>query len=397
MKIRDILHISFKNTFRNMKKTMLSSVAVAIGVASLVLISAVGNGAYIVAEEELAKLGIDGLSIRLEDTEDKTLEADFAELLERNVDGIVSAMPFKLKYGSSRLLKASNDAVIWGIGTKMIETMNLKLLHGREISASDVSSHARVAVIDEAYAFATYRRTNIVGKTIRLYMEDSWENYEIVGIIASQTETLNTIVGGNIGAFIYVPYTSMNEVTDESGVDQIAIRCEETVDSAITAQAAERYLSRIYPTNGVFIAENITSYLEKVKEIVQLIKLLVTAIGSISLVVAGVGVMNGMLAGIEERRREIGIYLAVGAIPRDIVQNVLLEAIIICAFGGLTGCMLGVAGASIVGTLIGVPCVAGVEAVVLALVVSCFCGILFGTIPAVKAAHLDPIAAPNRD
>lgn len=92
---------------------MLSSVAVAIGVASLVLISAVGNGAYIVAEEELAKLGIDGLSIRLEDTEDKTLEADFAELLERNVDGIVSAMPFKLKYGSSRLLKASNDAVIW--------------------------------------------------------------------------------------------------------------------------------------------------------------------------------------------------------------------------------------------------------------------------------------------
>lgn len=105
----------------------------------------------------------------------------------------------------------------YGYRHEKIETMNLKLAARQRNSASDVSSHARVAVIDEAYAFATYRRTNIVGKTIRLYMEDSWENYEIVGIIASQTETLNTIVGGNIGAFIYVPYTSMNEVTDESG------------------------------------------------------------------------------------------------------------------------------------------------------------------------------------
>ncbi len=380
-----------------MKKTLLSSVAVAIGVASLVLISAVGNGAYTVAESELDKLGIDGLSLRLEDTDEKSLDAEYAELLEEHVSGIRSAMPFKLKYGSSKILKTNNDAVIWGVGAKMIETMNLKLLHGREVTASDVASNARVAVVDEEYAFSAYRRTNIVGKTVRLYIEENWENYEVIGVIASQTEALNAIIGGNIGAFIYIPYTSMNENTDESGVDQIAIRCDDSADSTATARAAESYLSRLHLTGGKFIAENITGYLDRVKGIVQLIKLLVTAIGGISLIVAGVGVMNGMFAGIEERRREIGIYLAVGAIPRDIVQNVLLEAILICVLGGLAGCLLGLAGASLIGKVIAIPCVAEAGDIALAMAVSCICGIVFGTIPAMKAAHLNPIAALNRE
>ncbi len=168
------------------------------------------------------------------------------------------------------------------------------------------------------------------------------KNYEIVGVIRSQTEALNAMIGTNIGAFVYVPYTAVNESADESGIDQIAIRCKDDVEPSATARAAETYMSRTSPTDGRYVAENITGYLERVKGIVRLIKLLVTAIGGISLIVAGVGVMNGMLAGIEERRREIGIYLAVGAIPRDIIENVLLEAVFICVLGGCAGCMLGV-------------------------------------------------------
>lgn len=397
MKSRDILHISLTNTFRNMKKTLLSSIAVAIGVASLVLISAVGNGAYVMAEEELAKLGIDGLSLRLEDTDEKEMDASYAELLEKNVQGIQSAMPFKLKYGSSRLLKASSDAVIWGVGSKMIETMDLMLLYGREIAISDILSNARVAVIDEEYAFETYRRTNIVGKTIRLYVGESWENYEIIGIIRSQTEALNSMIGTNIGAFVYVPYTTVNESADESGIDQIAIRCEDGKEPGEVARAAEAYMSRANPTDGRYVAENITGYLERVKGIVRLIKLLVTAIGGISLIVAGVGVMNGMLAGIEERRREIGIYLAVGAVPRDIIVNVLLEAIFICVLGGCAGCILGVFGSSVITYLITIPCTANAADLSLAIGISGVCGILFGTVPALKAAHLDPIRALNRE
>lgn len=397
MKLRDILHISLTNTLRNMKKTLLSSVAVAIGVASLVLISAVGNGAYVMAEAELSKLGIDGLSLRLEDTEVKDMDASYAELLEQHVPGVQSAMPFKLKYGCSRLLKTTSDAVIWGVGNKMIETMDLKLLYGREITASDVASNARVAVIDEEYAFQAYRRANIVGKTIRLYVGEGWGNYEIVGVIRSQTEALNAMIGTNIGAFVYVPYTAVNESVDESGIDQIAIRCKDEAEPGATARAAEAYMSRVSPTDGRYVAENITGYLERVKGIVRLIKLLVTAIGGISLIVAGVGVMNGMLAGIEERRREIGIYLAVGAIPRDIIENVLLEAIFICILGGCAGCLLGVLGAAAVGNFIAVPCMVSAADLFLAIGISGVCGVLFGTVPAMKAAHLDPIKALNRE
>ena len=397
MKLRDIWYISLINTIRNLKKTLLSSVAIAIGVASLVLIAAVGNGAYTVAESELAKLGIDGLSLRLEDADSKELDAAYAEALEADVPGVRSAMPFKLKYGSSKLLKATNDTVIWGIGAKMVETMDLRLLYGREISSSDIVSNARVAVIDEEYAFQTYRRTNIVGKTIRLYVGEHWENYEIIGVIGSQTEALNAIIGTEIGAFVYIPYTSMNESSDENGVEQIAIRCMDNTEASTVAEAAENYMARMSPTEGRYVAENITGYLDRVKGIVQLIKLLVMAIGGISLIVAGVGVMNGMLAGIEARRREIGIYLAVGAIPRDIILNILLEAIFICIFGGIAGCVFGLIGASIIGHAIAIPCTVGVGDLVSSLCVSGLCGILFGTIPAMKAANLDPIQALNRE
>lgn len=397
MKLRDIWHISFLNTLRNLKKTLLSSVAIAIGVASLVLISSVGNGVYTVAESELAKLGIDGLSLRLEDTDMTDLDAAYAEALEEAVPGVQSAMPFKIKYGSSKLLKTTSDTVIWGVGAKMVETMDLRLLYGREVAPSDIASNARVAVIDEEYAFQTYRRTNVVGKTIRLYMGESWENYEIIGVIGSQTEALNAIIGTNIGAFVYVPYTSMNECSDEKGVDQIAIRCEDDKEADTVAQLAESYMTRINPTDGRYVAENITGYLDRVKGIVQLIKLLVMAIGGISLIVAGVGVMNGMFAGIEARRREIGIYLAVGAIPRDIIQNVLLEAIFICIFGGFAGCALGLIGAAAIGNFIAIPCMVEIEDLLFALCMSGLCGVLFGTVPAIKAAHLDPIKALNRE
>lgn len=397
MKTRDILLISVKNTWRNGRKTLLSSIAVAIGVASLLLISAVGNGAYTAAETELGKLGIDGLSIRLEETKDSVLEPDYADFLEKNVAGISSTMPFKLKYGSGRLLKNSSDAVIWGIGEHMIETMGVRLLHGREITGSDIASNARVAIVDDEYAFSTYRRTNVVGKTVRICLAESWENYEIIGVIASQTEALNALAGGKIGTFLYIPYTTMNENIDEYGVDQIAIRCREDADPGVVASASEQYLSRIHAGEGTFVAENITGYLERVKGIVRLIKLLVTAVGGISLIVAGVGVMNAMLAGIEERRREIGIYLAVGAIPGDIVRNVLLEAILTCLLGGLSGCILGLWGAAAIGNRIGVSCAAGAGEIALALGISCLCGIVSGTVPAIKAAHLDPINALNRE
>jgi len=107
--------------------------------------------------------------------------------------------------------------------------------------------------------------------------------------------------------------------------------------------------------------------------------------------------MNGMFAGLEERRREIGIYLAVGAKPGDIVRSVLLEAILVCLLGGATGCFLGATGSLGVSMALGLPSAMQISDFATALAVSGLCGVVFGTIPAIKSAHLDPIAALNRN
>jgi len=384
MRAADLWRLSIRRLVRNRRKSGLAVLAVAIGVASFFLISAVGSGVYVLAEEELSRLGIDGLSLRLEG-EETALDPGYAQKLAREVPGVWHAMPFRLEYGSSKLLYEATDTVLWQVGSGMVETMDLTLLHGRGIDAADIAAQKRVAVVDAEYAFSAYRRSNIVGKSVRLLVNGHWDDYEIVGVIASQTATLNAIAGSKIGTFVYLPYTAGGRA-----VDQIAIRCREDADSAAVAQAVEQYMTRTAPTDGTYIAENITGYLERVKGIVGLIRLLTTAIGSISLVVAAVGVMNGMLAGLDERRREIGILLSVGAIPVDLVRSMLLESVLLCLMGGMIGAVFGLSAASCVCLVLSLPLTAGAGDLAAALVLSTVCGLLCGVIPAAKAAKTDP-------
>lgn len=394
MKAADVWRLSARRLIRNRRKSSLAVLAVAIGVASFFLIASVGSGVYVLAEEELSRLGIDGLSLRLEG-ENASIDPAYARRLMRDVPGIQSAMPFCLEYGSSKLLYQKEDAVLWRVGGNMVETMNLTLLHGRGIDAEDAASCARVAVVDAEYAFSAYRRTNIVGKTVRLLVDGRWNDFEIVGVIASQTASLNAIAGTKIGTFVYIPYT-LNQKQGKS-VDQIAIRCRDDADSEQVARAVERYMTHSAPAEGEYIAENITGYLDRVKGIVGLIRLLVTAIGSISLIVAGIGVMNGMLAGLDDRKKEIGILLSVGAIPSDMMKTLLLESILICLLGGMTGALCGLLAASALCAILSIPQTAGVGDLAAAFLLSSVCGILFGVIPAWKAAKTDPAAVLRQE
>ena len=389
MRWRDLMGISLKNTARRGKKTFLSSIAVSVGIASLVLVSAAGRGAYEMAGTELARLGIDGWVLHLENTDDHTLDPVSAQLLEEHVPGIDSTMPLKWKTGTVQLLFHTEGAVIWGVGEKMTETLHVDLLYGRDLRASDLISHARCAVIDEELAQRVYKRSNIVGKLIELRVGEQWDHYEIVGIIASQTSAVSSLLGPEIGCFVYVPYTVVNENTGEYSIEQIAVRCREGTDEISVMQRAAAYLSHAAPVSeGNYTAENITAYLEQVKKIVKLIGSLIAAIGSISLLVAGMGVMNSMLASLEERKRELGIFLAVGADSQDVLWNLLLESLFVCVTGGIMGCLFGGFGVIILSKWI--PCKAELWDILTALGVSGICGIFFGTIPAVKASRMNP-------
>lgn len=392
MKIRDLFTISFKNTFRNMRNTALSVCAISIGIAAVILITGLGSSTKLYTQEKIADLGVDGLSLRVDDGI-PMLDPGLSYELEQQFDDVDSCLPFVYDIANALLCKRSSTVMSWGVGENLSRVIGLDVLHGRDISESDIISNCRVAVVDEKLALEHYGRSNIVGKEIRLQINGRNEFFEIIGVIQSQSQGFSSLIGGNLDSFVYIPYSVQNEMNTVSDVKQIAIRCRDGVDHVQLCDQIQTYMETAYPIDGTYYVENISSYIDQVEGILDAIVLLVTAIAAISLVVAGIGVINGMIAGISQRRREIGLYMSVGALSRDIVCDIIIETMLICLVGGFLGIVFGEILVFLVSKILGISCVIEFYYAMIALGTCVICSILFGLIPGLKAASIEPIDA----
>ena len=392
MKIRDLFAISIKNTFRNMRNTALSICAISIGIAAVILITGLGSSTKEYVQKKIADLGVDGLSLRI-DEGIPALNPDLAYELEQQFDDIDSCLPFVYDVANALLCKRSGTVMSWGVGENLSQVIGLDILHGRDISVSDIVSNCRVAIVDEKLALDHYGRSNIVGKEIRLQINGKNEFFEIIGVIQSQSQGFSSLIGGDLDRFVYIPYSVQNEMNTVSDVKQIAIRCRDGVDHMQLCDQIQAYMETVYPTNGTYYVENISSYIDQIEGILDAVILLVAAIAAISLIVAGIGVINGMIAGISQRRREIGLYMSVGALSRDIICDIIIETMLICLIGGFSGVLFGEILVFLVSEFLGIACIIELHYVMIALGTCVICSVLFGLIPALKAASIEPIDA----
>lgn len=386
MQFPDLFILSLKNVSRAGMRTRLCVLAICIGITSVTTVLGFGRTAEQRVAEELDQIGIRGLAFYTKSGSE--FPEDAIDVIAQT-EGVSAVMPLSLSTGSLSLRTLRSSAGILGVNEQLSQVFHLELLHGTLPTIQQIRSAAKVVVIEDTLAQQVYSRTNIVGKSIYISAGSVYEKMEICGVIRSQSESFSTLIGTKLPYLVYLPYTTLQMLTPNTAMDK-------TIASVDRQQPGieQAVLKKLNQTSEEeYLCENLDQYVEGFTNITAIVSVLISGIAAISVIVGGIGVMNAMVSAVDARTREIGIYRALGAKKRDIVGTYLLEAIILCLTGGIYGILLDIVIFQLIERVSGIPLELPTQCICISLCAAVFCGIVFGLLPAVRAAKLDPIQA----
>jgi putative ABC transport system permease protein len=377
-------------------RTALTVLGITIGIASVIVLIAVGKGSSDAVQESIDALGSDTLTVTASPgasilggaTSDVTLETADVEALEdaERAPAIASASPVVTASGTELVYGSSSYEPGEFIGTapSYAEAHNYTVESGSFFTHAQVKERARVAVIGPEVASELFAGTSAVGKT----MQVNGVNFEVIGV----TKTKGSSGTQSQDDGVLAPITAVEDTLAGYGeLSQIAVQAT-SKDAVAEAEAQITQIldERHEVSEGISVI-NQGSIIEASSSSESVFTTLLTWVAAISLLVGGIGVMNIMLVSVTERTREIGIRKAIGARRGDILAQFLTEALLVSAIGGALGIAAGIVGSQF--RIAGVqPAVAGYS-VLLAAGASLGSGLFFGTYPAMRAARLRPIEA----
>ena len=372
---------------RKRLRTVLTVSSIAIGTALVVLILCIGRIGTDAVGRELESMGINGLSV----SSSEGLTASSLSTV-RSLPQVSNAMPLCLQFATALADGGAYSVVGCGIDSGADQVISLELLHGRMLSRQDVAGQTAVCVVDEALARDVYGRSNIVGQPITMLYENGTLELTVVGVSATGSSLLQNVTA-LIPYMVYVPYTSQQTATGLFVFDQIAVRLAENTPSEEAEKAIRRELARNGESLNALTLENLASQRQRLDAMMDIVSLALTAIGGVSLLVSGFGILTVMLSSVNERTREIGIKKAIGATRGRILTEFLAGALLLSLLGALAGILLG-CGAVLVGCLLlGYPPVFPVMELAVVFALTLLLGVLFGAYPAYQAAGMRPVDA----
>ena len=386
---------------RNKMRSSLTALGIIIGVASVIAMVAVGNGAQASITKQVSALGQNlltvfagsrrsgGVSSGLGSASTITL-AD-AEAIRREVADVAAVSPEDSSTAQAIANGRNWSTSVVGESPDYLKIRDWKLTSGSMFTDRDVRSAAKVAVIGSKTANELFGPLNPVGQSVRI----SNIPFIIIGLLESKGAGMG---GQNQDDRLIIPYTTaMKRITGNKYIRSISLQIGDADRMTIAQQQITSLLRQRHRLtagqNDDFNIFNQKEIADTVSSVSKIITLLLGAVAGISLLVGGIGVMNIMLVSVTERTREIGIRIAVGAQPGDIKLQFLIEAITLSLFGGLIGVLVGVGISKLVGMFASFQAVVSVGSILLAFGVSFAIGVFFGFYPARKAAALDPIDA----
>ena len=373
-------------------RTVLSLLGIIIGVGSVITILNLGNSATGSITDSISSSGYNlvyltpGGSSRTTGTFDEL----FGQTLIENVEGIEVVMPTVSSSTRIRYEEEITSGSIMGVGSDYGTNMECEMQSGSWFSAADNVFKRQVVVLGSDIAETLFPDGNAVGKYVSIFRNQS-KRYQVVGVIAEKDSTLSA----SYNSSVFIPYNTYSQRFQRvSGVGSYAIKVDEDHDPIDVSDSITAYLDDLVGSDNYNLMSS-ASLAEMASSITGTLSMFLAAIGGISLLVGGIGIMNIMLVSVAERTKEIGIRKALGATPGAIEGQFLTEAITLTSTGGIIGILFGIGISKVVSSVAGWAFSISVNACLISVGFSMAIGIFFGLYPAAKAAKLDPIQALN--
>jgi putative ABC transport system permease protein len=401
MKILNIIISAFRALQRNKMRSFLTMLGIIIGVAAVIAMLAIGQGAEYSVKEQIAALGTNVLmvfpgaqqqaGVRSGAGSATTLTEDDAVAISRECSAVQYISPGAMAGGQVIAGNLNWSTSIQGVGTDYLEIRQWPIEYGDFFTDQDVKAAAKVCILGKTVADNLFPDASPVDQTIRIRSVP----FKVAGVLKKKGQNA---MGQDQDDVILAPYTTViRRLSHWPNLRYILVSATSLKDIA-TAQTQISELLRMrhkiqpYDVDD-FTIRNQTDLAATATATTQVLTILLASIASVSLLVGGIGIMNIMLVSVTERTREIGIRMSIGARARDILTQFLIEALVLSLLGGITGIILGVVGSNLISSIAKWPTIITAFSIILSFGFSIAIGIFFGFYPARKAAMLNPIDA----
>lgn len=381
------IKLSLKNIRSNKLRSALTMLGLIIGISSVIVLVGIGTGASRNITSQVSSLGTDILTVAVNTDQGLTLD-EVSELSE--LPGVKQTAPFiNVSATVSKGGTTGGMLSVLGVDGNYLDVRNYTLAAGREISFIDLDNQSKVCIIGADVSEDLLANENPVGQTIKI----GGDNYTVIGTLAEQGSSMGT----NADSMVLIPVTTAKSLAGGSGITSLYVQAENEDTVNLTQLATENYLrTTLDAASDEISVTTQQSMLDTMDSVQNTLILLLAGIASISLLVGGIGVMNVMLVSVTERTKEIGIRKSLGARKSNILVQFLIEALVLCLLGGVTGILVGL-GIGSAAELFGYTFAYSLNVVAIAFGFAAAIGLVFGIFPAYRASCLNPIEALRMD
>ena len=403
MNVWMIFKVSILAILRNKTRSLLTCIGIIVGIAAVIAVLAIGKGASTMMVKEISSMGNNLVmiwpdwnrrgTVRAGMGAGQTMTAGDAEAIVRELGHLVGAVSPAVNVSAQLVRQNRNWNVrVSGVSCDMPEIRNWDIAEGRFFEESERRNNSRVCVIGTTVRGHLFDDDEeAVGKTIRIGAMP----FKVVGVLVSKGANG---WGQDQDDTVMAPYTTVARVLQRSkfrsiNMMNVSLHSMDDVEEAkreITSLLRQRHKLAGYQDDD-FVLRDTKEIMSTIGSVTNLMTVLLTAVAAISLLVGGIGIMNIMLVSVTERIKEIGLRMAIGATPANILWQFILEAVLLSTVGGIIGVGVGIGAAKMIGEIQNWPIVIEVTSAIYSFLFSAFVGMFFGFYPAYRASKLNPI------
>lgn len=382
--------LALKSIWGNKMRSFLTMLGIIIGVAAVIILVSLVNGYMGSVVESFASMGVNQINVNVTNLASRSLDVDqMYAFYEEHTDLFGELSPnvtlsSTIKYGDDSMTSTS----VAGRSEQYLEIKSYELETGRNIAYSDIVSRQKVCVIGAYVANELYGSSqNAIGRTLKI------DGYAFKIIDVAEAQDADNMEDGGTDDFVWIPYSVAVKMSRNANITNYTFTALDTSKADECTAVIKNFLYETFKDEDLYRVTAMSEMLDSLNEQIAMMSGMLGGIAGISLLVAGVGVMNIMLVSVTERTREIGIRKSLGADKGTIMRQFVIEAAVTSSLGGIIGILVGCVATTVVGAAVGVSATPTLSAVVISFSVSVGIGLLFGYMPASRAANLNPIDA----